>query len=147
LVSTEIDAAMAAGGPLTPDNPFAVAMAFWHALLTENYEDLEFVITPESRGRWDLADIHHQTGNSGITTEVMKPCFDVAYVRLASDIGDERPLKVAGGLVPLEAKIISLVYRPELGGWRVHGIGYPLDPEQMPRSWSRRLELLASATV
>lgn len=65
----------------------------------------------------------------------MKPCYDVAYVRLASDIGDEGPLKVAGGLVPLEAKIISLVLRPELGGWRVHGIGYPLDPEQMPRSW------------
>lgn len=32
LVSAEIDAAMAAGGPLTPDNPFAVAMAFWHAI-------------------------------------------------------------------------------------------------------------------
>jgi TIR domain len=136
LVSAEMDAAMAAGGPLTPDNPFAVAMAFWYAILTENYDDLEIVITPESRGRWDLADLRRRTENSGITTGVMKPCYDVAYVRLASEVGDEEgPLKVAGGLVPLESRIISLVYRPELGGWRVHGIGYPLDPDEMPRSW------------
>jgi hypothetical protein len=131
-----MDAAMAAGGPLTPDNPFAVAMAFWYAVLTENYDDLEIVITPESRGRWDLADLHRRTESSGITTGVMKPCYDIAYVRLASEVGDEEgPLKVAGGLVPLESRIISLVYRPELGGWRVHGIGNPLDPDQMPRSW------------
>jgi hypothetical protein len=131
-----MDAAMAAGGPLTPDNPFAVAMAFWRAVLTEDYDYLEIVITPESRGRWDLADLHRRTENSGITTGVMKPCYDIAYVRLASDVGDEGgPLKVAGGLVPLESRIISLVYRPELGGWRVHGLGYPLDPDEMPRSW------------
>jgi hypothetical protein len=40
---------MAAGGPMTPDNPYAVAFAFWHAALNENYDDLELLVTPESQ--------------------------------------------------------------------------------------------------
>jgi hypothetical protein len=46
---------------MTPDNPYAVAFAFWHAALNENYDDLEEVITPESRGQWDLAEIRRRT--------------------------------------------------------------------------------------
>ena len=48
----------------------------------------------------------------------------------------EGALTVAGGLVPTDARIISLVLRPEVGGWRVHGFGYPLDPEELPRTWT-----------
>jgi hypothetical protein len=67
---------------MTPDNPYAVAFAFWHAVLTENYDDLELVVTPESHGQWKLADIHARTEDSGIATGVYKPRYDVAYVKL-----------------------------------------------------------------
>jgi hypothetical protein len=136
LVPGELDEAMAAAGPMTPDNPYAVAFAFWHAVLTENYDDLELVVTPESHGQWNLADIHARTEDSGIATGVYKPRYDVAYVKLISNVGDkEEPLQVLRDPLPAEARIISLVYRPELGGWRVHGIGHPVDPTDLPRSW------------
>jgi hypothetical protein len=135
LVPGDLDEAMAAGGPMTPDNPYAVAFAFWHAALNENYEDLEAVITPESRGQWDLADIRSRTEDSGIATGVYKPRYDVAYVKLISNVGDkEEPIQALRNPLPVEARIISLVYRPELGGWRVHGFGLPVDPTNLPRS-------------
>jgi hypothetical protein len=120
---------------MTPDNPYAVAFAFWHAALNENYDDLELVITPESRGQWDLADIRARTEDSGIATGVYKPRYDVAYVKLISNISEEEPIQVLRNPLPAEARIISLVYRPELGGWRVHGLGHPVDPTDLPRSW------------
>jgi hypothetical protein len=136
LVPGELDEAVAAGGPMTPDNPYAVAFAFWHAALNENYGDLESVITPESRGQWDLADIRARTEDSGIATGVYKPRYDVAYVKLISGVDEnEGPIQVLRNPLPTEARIISLVYRPELGGWRVHGLGHPVDPTDLPRSW------------
>jgi hypothetical protein len=115
LVPGELDEAVAAGGPMTPDNPYAVAFAFWHAALNENYGDLESVITPESRGQWDLADIRARTEDSGITTGVYKPRYDVAYVKLISGVDEnEGPIQVLRNPLPTEARIISLVYRPEL---------------------------------
>jgi hypothetical protein len=135
LVPGELDEAVAAGGPMTPDNPYAVAFAFWHAALNENC-DLESVITPESRGQWDLADIRARTEDSGIATGVYKPRYDVAYVKLISGVDEnEGPIQVLRNPLPTEARIISLVYRPELGGWRVHGLGHPVDPTDLPRSW------------
>jgi hypothetical protein len=136
LVPGELDEAVAAGGPMTPDNPYAVAFAFWHAALNENYGDLESVITPESRGQWDLADIRARTEDSGIATGVYKPRYDVAYVKLISGVDEnEGPIQVLRNPLPTEARIISLVYRPELGGWRVHGLGRPVDSTDLPRSW------------
>jgi hypothetical protein len=141
LVPAPADVAMAAGGPLTKDNPYAVALAWWYAVLNDDYDILQEVVTPESQGLWDLADLRQATESSGITTGVMKPCYDIAYVRMPTDLGpdgeapDVEALKVAGGLVPLDARIISLVLRPELGGWRVHGFGYPAAPQDIPRTW------------
>ncbi|WP_078941063.1 toll/interleukin-1 receptor domain-containing protein [Streptomyces cellulosae] len=137
LLPAPIDEALAAGGPLTPDNPFAVALTFWYIALENDYSKLDTVITPESRGQWNLSDVRSKTKNGGITTGVMKPCYDIAYVRIASEVeSEEGTLMVAGGLVPIEARALSLVLRPEVGGWRVHNFGFPQDPNAMPRTWS-----------
>jgi hypothetical protein len=137
LVSAPAEEALAAGGPSTPDNPFAIAFAFWHMALENDYANLHTTITPESQGQWNLSEIRSKTEDGGITTGVMKPCYDVAYVRIASEMGGEGGfLVVAGGLVPNESRIVSLVLRPELGGWRVHKFGFPQDPMTMPRTWS-----------
>jgi hypothetical protein len=138
LVPGPVDEALAAGGPLTPDNPFAVAFAFWYMVLEDDYGNLHKVITPESQGLWNLSEIRSKTEDGGITTGVMKPCYDIAYVRIVPEVeGDEdEALMVAGGWVLKEARIVSLVLRPELGGWRVHNFGFPQDPGAMPRTWS-----------
>ncbi|MFJ8081234.1 toll/interleukin-1 receptor domain-containing protein [Streptomyces sp. NPDC096205] len=137
LISAPIDAALAAGGPLTPDNPFAVALAFWYMALEDDYASLHTVITPESQRRWNLGEIRSKTESGGITTGVMKPCYDVAYVRIVVEVRDEgEALVVAGGLLPTEVRVLTLVLRPELGGWRVHNFGLPGDPAEMPRTWS-----------
>lgn len=136
LVPDTIDAALRAGGPVTADNPWAVAFAFWSCALNDDYSGLNSVVTPESEGQWDLADICSRTQNSGITTAVIKPCYDVAYVRIISDVEDQADVTtVVGGLVPVEARIVTLVLRPEFGGWRVHYFGYPQDPARLPRTW------------
>jgi len=136
LVPGAIDDALRAGGPVTPDNPWAVAFAFWSCALNDDYNQLNSVITPESEGQWYLADIRSRTEDSGITTGVIKPCYDVAYVRIASDVGNqEQVTTVVGGLVPMEARVVTLVLRPECGGWRVHNFGYPQDPARLPRTW------------
>ena len=136
LISGRLDDALRAGGPVTPDNPWAVAFAFWSAALNDDYNSLAGLVTPESEGMWDLADIRRRTEDGGISSGVYKPCYDVAHARIVSDIGEVKDiLQVADGPMMLRARIISLVYRPELGGWRVHGFGQPLDPEQLPRTW------------
>jgi hypothetical protein len=136
LISVELDEALASGGPITRDNPWAVAFAFWSFALNDDYESLETVITPESRSRWDLEDIRNRTDDGGITSGVMKPCYDVAYVRIMAGLEEgSDSQKVAGGHLLVEARIISLVLRPELDGWRVHDFGLPLDADAMPRTW------------
>jgi hypothetical protein len=135
MVPGNLSDAAEAGGPMTPDNPYAVAFALWSAILDKDYRDLDRVITPESRGRWDLETLHRETESSGLATGVFKPVFDVAYVRLVSGIGNETEdvLQVLADPIPVNARVISLVYRPELGGWRAHGLGRPVDPRQLPR--------------
>jgi hypothetical protein len=138
LVPSSLDEAIALGGPMTPDNPYAVALAFWHAALDDDYDRLDNLITPESRGQWDLADIRDRTENSGIASGVSKPSYDVAHVKIIADIiSAGGPLRVADGPMLVEARIVSLVLRPELGGWRVHAFGRPLEPDQLPRTWRK----------
>lgn len=136
LVPGNLEEAIQAGGPMTPDNPYAVAFALWRAVLNESYRDLDLVITPESRGKWDLRSLREATENSGLATGVVKPVYDVAYVKVISDIGSETEgsLQLLGDPIPVDARIISLVYRPELGGWRAHHLGRPVDVRQLPRS-------------
>jgi len=69
----------------------------------------------------------------------MKPCYDVAYVRIMRDVEPgQGPAMVAGGLLPSDVHVISLLLRPEFGGWRVHGFGLPSDPDEVPRTWNSR---------
>src|SRR6266481_4927503 len=130
FVQAELQEVIANAGPVTPENPWAVAFAFWSAALNDDYENLDNLTTPESRGRWDLAAVRERTEDSGIASGVDRPIYDVAYVKLISGVSNaESVLKVEGGYMLVTAKIISIVYRLELGGWRVHALGRPCDPD------------------
>ena len=136
FVPAEIEEVIANVGPVTPENPLAVAIAFWSAALNDDYGNLDNLITPESRGHWNLTDVREGIQDSGIATGVQRPVYDVAHIRLVSGVGDAQTvLKVEGGEMLLRAKIMSLVYRSELGGWRVHALGRPFEPDELPRTW------------
>ncbi|BDI23535.1 hypothetical protein [Herbiconiux sp. L3-i23] len=58
---------------------------------------------------------------------------DVAYVVLtAPEAAAAVVPSVAGSLV--EVHVLSLVWRPELGCWRVHGVGGFVHPDALPRT-------------
>ncbi|RYF58719.1 MAG: toll/interleukin-1 receptor domain-containing protein, partial [Comamonadaceae bacterium] len=82
LIPGSMAAAMAAAGPIAPDNPHAVAQAWWMAVLRVDYDLLSHNITPESSGNWPLEDLRDETANYAIATGVFKPVYDCAYVRL-----------------------------------------------------------------
>lgn len=88
-------------------------------------------------GSWPLAELRDVTANCAIATGVFKPVYDCAYVRLLDgESGIDGPAQVVGGAMQFGSKIISMVLRPELNGWRVHGYGQPLDPHELPRTWN-----------
>lgn len=136
LVPSDFSSAMAAGGPPSFDNPYAVAFAWWSAVIDLDESALERVVTPESIGMWDVQQLADRTELNGLTTGVHKPVFDVAYVKLMDNAPQgDGPHRVVGGWLPMDAMVISLVFRPELGGWRVHAVGLPQDPDSLPRTW------------
>jgi hypothetical protein len=137
IVPGTVEEAVDATGPMSRDNPAAVALAFWTAILHEDLTDLQAWITPESRGNWDVRALRIRTEGLGLATGVHSPRHDVAYVKLVElqelEVAHEGPLHIVDGDIAIRAMIISLVRRPELGGWRVHGIGLPVEPLDLPR--------------
>lgn len=138
LVQASEEAAIGAGGPLVPENPWAVAMAWWYAILNSDSTSLRLTVTPESTNEWRVDDLQQRTTGCGLATGVFKTAYDVAYVRLVEGIRDEDgPQQVIGGEMQISAKMISLVLRPELNGWKVHKFGQICSPNEMPRTWNR----------
>jgi hypothetical protein len=137
LVPGTVEEAANATGPMSRDNPVAVALAFWTAILNEDLADLQEWITPESRGNWDVRALRIRSEGLGLATGVHSPRHDVAYVKLIElqelEVAHEGPLHIVDGDIEIRAMIISLIRRPELGGWRVHGIGLPVEPQDLPR--------------
>jgi hypothetical protein len=138
LTPATAEESYAAGGPISRDNPFAVAYMWWYGVLQLDEEIVRSTVTPESDGQWDLPNLRARTGNSGIATGVTKPVYDVAYVRLADDLPQAEGVAVwqlVGGEFPTNVMVLTLVLRPELGGWRVHSVGKPSPPSDIPRTW------------
>lgn len=137
LVSGTLEGASKAGGPFEFSNPWAVAFYWWRAVLNLDNGSLQRVVTPESRDNWgDLRDLKTRTEGSGLTTGVIKPVYDVAYVRLMDNAPQSGgPHRVEGYGIEVDAMVITLVLREELGGWRVHSVGYPADMDELPRTW------------
>ncbi|MCT7657642.1 toll/interleukin-1 receptor domain-containing protein [Mycobacterium deserti] len=137
LIPASAEESYGAGGPISRENPFAVAYMWWYGILQLNEEIVRSTVTPESDGQWDLPALRSRTSDSGIATGVMKPVYDVAYVRLAEDLPEGAAVwQLVGGQFPTEVMVVTLVLRPELGGWRVHAVGQPVPPSALPRTWT-----------
>jgi hypothetical protein len=125
-----------------PDKPFvdpaATAECFIFALGDPVYYQQQLIdlTTPESRTAWGdftaAASYLTDIPNWGLVSRGQRPVPDVAYIAVLRDVTG---FLYADGDVAVEpAAVISLVDRPELGGWLVHAMGtaYVL-PENMPR--------------
>ncbi|MBY3792523.1 toll/interleukin-1 receptor domain-containing protein [Rhodococcus fascians] len=136
LIPSDPKIAFAAGGPQNLDNPHAVAYAWWYSLLKSDIEFLDHITTPETHGSWELDSLRERIDDCSLATGVFKPVYDVAYVRLVEGLPVvDGTHQIVDGAMQFNAKMITLVLRPELGGWRVHGFGQPIPPGDLPRTW------------
>lgn len=107
---------------------------------------LRQVVTPESVPAWlepgtldevdeMLSELSLATGVQFAHDEQHEPLDDVAYVRFIS-MPDADQSYYVDAEVLAGGQIVTLQHRPELGqpfdGWRIHGIGDYLRPEQLP---------------
>lgn len=101
-------------------------------------ELLPYLVTPESLSTWraELAEARALVADRGMATGVHYPVDGVAYVKLPPDPGDN--LRATGDVLLAGAVIVTLQRRTELpdslglGGWRVHGVGDYVRPEDLP---------------
>lgn len=97
-------------------------------------------VTPESREAWGDFTAVREFANSHLKISTMARWAigapDVAYVRLVDTEAWTSPV---GRELPPAAAYATLVWRPEIAvapgsSWRLHAIGAPLPPEEVPRS-------------
>jgi hypothetical protein len=101
-------------------------------------ELLPYLVTPESLDAWRavLADVRSLVADRGMASGVHYPVDGVAYVKMPPDPGDA--LRATGDVLLADVVIVTLQQRTELpellglGGWRVHGIGDYVRPEDLP---------------
>lgn len=123
-------------------NPLSVGILFLQMLsmdLVFYRQALLNVTTPESWPAWgDFSEVADMVRDLAFSTTIEHPrdgvgniADDVAYVKLFE--GFDGAFVVRGEYV-IPGKIISLVWRPEYDRWMVHGVGWPLLPEELPRT-------------
>lgn len=99
---------------------------------------LPHIVTPESRDAWgaELPNLRDVATARTFATRAEYPSPDVAYVKLPADPGVT--VKATAHVLLEDTVILTLQRRPELpdplglGGWRVHGLGDYIRPEDMP---------------
>jgi hypothetical protein len=123
-------------GVASLDNPLTVAMIFKSLLSQEDSEErlmsLRLLSTPESVEAWgDYAATKEMLEDHGMSTLPNYPAPGIAYVKLMPNV--DEPIVVTGPML-MEVSILTLQYRQELDppGWRVHQVGAPAPPDQMP---------------
>ncbi len=93
-------------------------------------------VTPESLSAWGdfsaaatFLDSVQDAGYGSFAERALGD-DDVAYFKILSGVTDS--YQVLDEQIIAAAGVVTLVWRPELGEWRVHGIGEYLKPEDVP---------------
>ena len=130
--------------PPTLQTPLGTAVLFmtglWSGDPRKYLTALRNMTTPESRNAWgDFIEAAHAAEGCGIASgadhpvdDNGEPITDVAYVKLPRDVSND--MRVDADLVMMPSLILTLVWRPEYGEWRVHSLGpVYLLPHDVPR--------------
>lgn len=92
---------------------------------------LDTVCTPEFRGRLDVNQVRDLLSGASPTNVPRYPAPDVAYVVYV--YGHPEGIVVSGkNPQAMMAQYVTLLFRPEQGGWLVHHVGDPVPPDQIP---------------
>lgn len=135
--SIDDDAAAAIAGQGF-DHPMSAARAFMAGVSDlDNYRHLlPAVVTPESMVAWgdftEVAARLDEIGDWGLGS-LANPApgaRDVAYAKVVAGVRDTYRVETP----EVATEVITLVWRPEVGHWLVHGFGAALLPEEVPRS-------------
>lgn len=119
-------------------DPVAVGMMFCNALEDpkENLVALSRIATPESLPAFgdftEASDLIASVQDAGYGSRAERAVGDdnVAYFKILS--GVRGSFQVLEEQILSGAGVVTLVWRPEFGEWRVHGIGDYLRPEEVP---------------
>ena len=121
-------------------DPVSVGMMFLNALEdhVRYYNALLTLTTPESHPAWgdfsNAAEMLRSIDDYGVGSMANEAVGapDVAYIKILRGVTE--PYEVVDAQPVMAAAIMTLVWRPELDRWVVHGIGDSLLPEQVPRT-------------
>ncbi|GAA1083722.1 hypothetical protein [Pseudonocardia alni] len=137
LVPVEDGQAFAELDSRSHDDPIFAGIALLNALNRPSGPDrtaLARLITPESSGWWGdftaAADLVSDCG-MGSNAQRAMDSDQVAYVKYFTD--DNQTYQVQGGdMIMMARAVATLVWRPELGGWRAHHLGDYVHPRDLP---------------
>lgn len=138
---TDADDARLTLHSMSDNHPVKLTIAIWEALddHVAHFELLSAWVTPESLEQWgDFSEaaksLHGEPLNVLGTIRQFEDAQDVAYVWLIRADPDSRPRMTSGPERVNIFAVFTWVWRPELGGWRLHATGKQLDPDRLPRS-------------
>lgn len=120
---------------LPRDGPTWAALFFWHAVKSDPTDPvveplLDRYCTPEFRAQLDVDAVRELLTGTSVTNIPRYPGSGMAYVLFVLN-QPESLIVEAGHPTPIKAYYVTLLYWPELSGWRVHGVGDPILPEQL----------------
>lgn len=126
-------------GDVGPDSPmFPVLVLLGILAGTAPEELLPQLVTPESRSRWDIAEVREATSGYGLASRVAFGAPDVAYVKLVK--GGPDYTAVVREVTLVQAQILTIQRRDDLGGeWRIHQLGPAASPDELPGRLRRKL--------
>lgn len=137
---TEADDVQLAFHALADDHPVNVVRSFVATLLddTSSLAEIASHVTPESLPGWgsfEFAAVFVREAEGvgvAIANRALRAigASDVTFVKLVPDV--QKPVFSPVIVEPLAW--VVLVWRPELGGWRIHSIGPQVDPTSLPRT-------------
>ena len=136
---TDFDDAMVEYVALPEGHPVKVAHTFWHAIRDSDTALLPHLITPESRKGWGNFDdaaramlLHIENMGLGAHARSLDGIDDVCYIAAYADI-------TRGGIYDQSpTAYLTLIDRPEHGGWLIHAFGPAVPPALLPRSTRRK---------
>lgn len=137
---TERDEADFYYSALDASHPVKQASVFFMAVLSGEYggEVLVAFVTPESRDAWGdfsaAREAFREIESPGIGSQA-RPAEgspDVVYVKVLDSVAE--PHLVHSPTPVVVPGVFTLVWRPELDRWLIHGFGEYLLPEAVPRT-------------